>query len=457
MADEKGWKHYYMYTEFENNVTNLAENFMDVPHTVFVHKGWFRDRKKIPIDAVVEKTDTSVLVTYDQSADSIGFNSKIINPKGLPMRHSDNFYMPNNTLVDYIFGDYDRGFIITSTCTPVSESFTRVFTLITYKFGWMNPLASLWLPWYTRKVIEQDVDIMKIQGDNLKRFDEVSFESSPSDLMHLAIEQLREASASRNSEPQKTFKTDIRFSGMSHKLSHHFTSPARLEQEQLKRMYRLMEENYDCVSFAAFKKDLSGKDYVSLLVDENLQIQGFSTYALNPAGTGTENYNILFSGDTIINPEYWGSRILAKSWAEVVGTLLKKYPAKKLYWLLISKGHRTFMYLPVFFNEFVPHIDMEGKAHLTEIAARSATKMFGQSFKPKTGLIEFEKSHGQLKESLAHGTVEKQQHEWINFFVQQNPRFYEGVELVCLAEISEANMKPLGWRMIEQGMKQALF
>ena len=39
-----GWDCYYMETCFPNNVTNLVENFMDVPHTVFVHKGWFRER-----------------------------------------------------------------------------------------------------------------------------------------------------------------------------------------------------------------------------------------------------------------------------------------------------------------------------------------------------------------------------------------------------------------------------
>lgn len=211
MEGEKGWRHYYMYTEFENGVTNLVENFMDVPHTVFVHQGWFRDRKKIPIDALVEKTVSSVLVSYNQSADSIGFNSRLINPKGLPMRHSDNFYMPNNTLVDYIFGEYDRGFIISSTCTPVSKYFSRVFTLITYKFGWMNPLASLWLPWYTRKVIQQDVDIMNLQGENLKRFATNSFESTPSDQMHVAIEELRKAAALNQEKETKTFKSEIRF------------------------------------------------------------------------------------------------------------------------------------------------------------------------------------------------------------------------------------------------------
>ena len=32
----KGWHYYYMETDFENNVTELVENFKDVPHTGFV-------------------------------------------------------------------------------------------------------------------------------------------------------------------------------------------------------------------------------------------------------------------------------------------------------------------------------------------------------------------------------------------------------------------------------------
>ena len=38
-----GWGTYYMVTEFPNEVTHLVENFMDVPHTTFVHVGWFRN------------------------------------------------------------------------------------------------------------------------------------------------------------------------------------------------------------------------------------------------------------------------------------------------------------------------------------------------------------------------------------------------------------------------------
>lgn len=241
---------------------------------------------------------------------------------------------------------------------------------------------------------------------------------------------------------------------MNKTLVHQLKKPVEINEKERKRMFLLMDENYDCVDFSSFTKDLSVKDYASLLMDENEVIQGFSTYALNPAGTGDEGYNILFSGDTIINPSYWGSRIMAKSWSEVIGGLLNKYPEKKLYWLLISKGHRTFMYLPLYFNDFVPHPCMNGKEKLREIANKTAASMFGENYRPDAGVIRFKRSLGQLKKSLAHKTRQKQQNEWVNFFLQKNPDFTLGVELVCLAEISEANLKPVVWRMIRQGMQQ---
>ena len=196
---EKGWHSYYLTTYFENNVTDLVENFMDVPHTIFVHKGWFRDRKQIRIGANVERTSDSVLVSYDQSNDAIGFSNKLINPKNLPMKHTDNFYMPNNTRVDYIYGAEERGFIITSTCTPIAPFSTMVYTLISYKFGWMTLLAKMGLNSYTRKVISQDVWIMKLHGDNVKKLGQADYRSTQCDTMHLYIESLRKAAT--NGEP----------------------------------------------------------------------------------------------------------------------------------------------------------------------------------------------------------------------------------------------------------------
>jgi phenylpropionate dioxygenase-like ring-hydroxylating dioxygenase large terminal subunit len=188
---EPGYGAYYMETMFPNGVTQLVENFMDVPHTVFVHRGWFRSRKAQRVKTIVERTSDSVLVTYDQPEDTIGFAERILNPRRLPMVHTDKFYMPNNTRVDYIYGKNDRAFVITSTCTPSEPYLTRVFTLISYKLGMLNSLARYFLPFYTRRVIEQDVDIMTIQGRSLEHHGDEKFSSTPADTMHLYIESLR--------------------------------------------------------------------------------------------------------------------------------------------------------------------------------------------------------------------------------------------------------------------------
>jgi phenylpropionate dioxygenase-like ring-hydroxylating dioxygenase large terminal subunit len=189
-----GWRAYYMETVFDNGVTELAENFMDVPHTVFVHKGWFRTAapEKKPVRTRVERTADSVLVTYDQPNDEIGFTDRILNPKGEPMVHTDKFYMPNVTRVDYDWGG-TSGFVITSTITPEAPFRSRVFTLISYHLAWplIGRLGRLFLPWYTRRVIQQDVDIMAIHGANLQRHGARAFHDTDADLHHQWIELLR--------------------------------------------------------------------------------------------------------------------------------------------------------------------------------------------------------------------------------------------------------------------------
>ena len=196
--DAPGWGKYYMATEFANEVTHLVENFMDVPHTRFVHFGWFRKPSGKRVRVEVERTSDSVLVTYHLPGDQIGFAGRILNPDGSPAEHTDRFYMPNTTRVDYTFGP-KRGFTITSTCTPRGPFDTMVYTLISYKLGWLNALAPAWLPFYTRKVIRQDVDIMRLHGENLRRFGgETRFHSTPADLLHEFIESLRDHRASRD-------------------------------------------------------------------------------------------------------------------------------------------------------------------------------------------------------------------------------------------------------------------
>ncbi|MFT7624050.1 MAG: phenylpropionate dioxygenase-like ring-hydroxylating dioxygenase large terminal subunit, partial [Myxococcota bacterium] len=209
---EEGWGTYTMVTPFDNSVTNCVENFMDVPHTITVHRGWFRSDKKQAVRTTVERTPGSVLVTYHQDADSIGFSGRVFNPRNEPVTHTDQFTMPNITRVDYDFGT-SRSFIITSQCTPISPMKTLVYTAITYRLGnpIFNALGRMVLPPYTRKVIQQDVEIMANQGESLKRYGQ-DFSNAPVDVIHQWIQSLRDfARSGGQGEPPAPATAEVTF------------------------------------------------------------------------------------------------------------------------------------------------------------------------------------------------------------------------------------------------------
>ncbi len=191
-----GWTSYYMITRFPNGVTNLVENFMDVPHTAVVHRGWFRNPSQKQVPATVERVDGSVLVTYEQDQDQVEGLGKLFNPGGAPMVHTDKYYIPNVTRVDYSFGA--SGFVITSQCTPIAATDTLVYTAIAYRlpFGGLGAAVARAMrgvfQWYTTRVILQDVDIMRIQRDGLEGSPGGGvFVSTEADLLHADVEAYR--------------------------------------------------------------------------------------------------------------------------------------------------------------------------------------------------------------------------------------------------------------------------
>jgi phenylpropionate dioxygenase-like ring-hydroxylating dioxygenase large terminal subunit len=211
-ASDGGWRSYFMLTAFDGDVTDLVENFMDVPHTAFVHRGWFRRTAAAKrAEATVERTGEAVLVEYFQPDDSIGFSKWLLNPDGKAMTHTDRFFMPNLTRVDYMWGER-RGFVITSQITPLGPDRALVYTAITFRFGVFNPLARLLLPAYTRIVIDQDVAIMANQPANLRRYGGRRFHGTEADVIHRAIEALREHARTGGHGPApEPFSTRICF------------------------------------------------------------------------------------------------------------------------------------------------------------------------------------------------------------------------------------------------------
>ena len=229
-----------------------------------------------------------------------------------------------------------------------------------------------------------------------------------------------------------------------------------LQAEEVARMYALMRENYEGVSEGTFRDDLSRKQLVLVFRDAQEVIQGFTTLAMNPAGGGGKDYSIIFSGDTLISPAHWGTQEMIRGWCRALGSIMAGQPDTDWYWYLISKGHRTYMYLPLFLKEYHPSATENPPARLLEILDDCSRRMFGDRWHPEEGLIRFPEPAGTLKPELAEATFLKKHKPDVRFFLEKNPEFYKGDELACLASLALDNIHTRCLPLIREGMATPL-
>jgi len=198
---ESGWTTFFMRNRFQAGIESCLENFLDCPHTVFVHKGWFRNPDTRELKALVHSEEDEVRVEFQGEPITKSLVSRLFFPSGKELRHTDRFIMPNISRVDYDFGP-DRHFIIVSQCTPISEYETEVYTAITFRFGKIGGLVRWLLEPVCRKIIRQDVEVLRIQTKQIQRFGGARFSHVETDLLGLKIHSMRRR-ANQNQSPKE--------------------------------------------------------------------------------------------------------------------------------------------------------------------------------------------------------------------------------------------------------------
>ena len=210
-------------------------------------------------------------------------------------------------------------------------------------------------------------------------------------------------------------------------------------------MYDLLTRHFVGVDRAGFEKDLGEKNWV-LLIWKAAQLVGFSTLHVYEARDEGTTLSVVYSGDTIVAREAWGTPELARAWIGAVKSLRASAPEQKWYWLLLSSGFRTYRFLPVFWKNFCPRYDAAAPPDMARLLMRLAAARFGRRFDPGTGLVRLE--HPQLlRPELSGIPAGRMKDPHIAFFAAQNPRFEAGDELVCLTELSEENLTRAGRRI----------
>lgn len=216
-------------------------------------------------------------------------------------------------------------------------------------------------------------------------------------------------------------------------------------------MYKLYSTYYEGATETLFYKDLQSKHDVIILIDADNNLKGFTTIQIIETSFNGQKIQVIFSGDTIIHHEFWGGQTLPLAWCKYAGKKKAAQPDNPLYWLLITKGHRTYRFLPIFFKNFHPKRGVSISFY-QEVLDFLAAKKFKDVYDALSGTLRYSTSQGHLKPEWADAENYLNRHKEVEFFLLKNPDYAKGAELVCIAELCEDNLKSFALKGFKQGL-----
>jgi len=220
-----------------------------------------------------------------------------------------------------------------------------------------------------------------------------------------------------------------------------------ITEEIICEMFRVFRENFEGATRNIFERDLNNKNWIILLRDtQNNELEGFSTLALYESVHQNKLLSVVYSGDTIIRRQYWGTPELPRTWIHTVLEKSANLP-QPLYWLLLSSGYKTYRFLTVFYKEFFPRYGKPTPPEMQALMDHLATQRFGSDYHTEQGIVRFTNGATPLRTGIADVTDERLHDAHIAFYTARNPGHANGDELVCITQIHPDNFTPAGKRM----------
>jgi len=215
----------------------------------------------------------------------------------------------------------------------------------------------------------------------------------------------------------------------------------------LQSMFELMSQTYEGTSLEKIKSDLSNKDSILLLLDEQQHLQGFTTMQLFDFQFNNKHVKIIYSGDTVISEDFRGEMELMRAWWQFLCKIQQKNETVDIYWMLISKGWRTYKLLPIFFKKFYPNKKNETPADFQYFIDDLGAFKFPAEY--KNGLL-VPHSPDYLKNGKNDVPSHRGNDSDIQFFLEKNPHFYKGNELLCVTKLHPNNLTNIGLRILHR-------
>ncbi|HVT57025.1 MAG TPA: hypothetical protein VHR45_01380 [Thermoanaerobaculia bacterium] len=230
-----------------------------------------------------------------------------------------------------------------------------------------------------------------------------------------------------------------------------------------RRMEQLLAAHFEGVTHASFNRDLDEKNWVVLL-EEGGRLSGFTTLLTYESSVAGEPLAVVYSGDTIMERGAHGSAALPQAWIAAVRALHEgglggniggagaapSRPQRRLFWLLLTSGFRTYRFLPVFWRDFQPCPGTPPPPAARSLLDALARERLGSCYLPELGIARLAAPQ-LLARDLREVPAGKLADPYVALFLASNPGWESGDELVCLTEIAAHNLTAAGRRMWQRG------
>lgn len=215
----------------------------------------------------------------------------------------------------------------------------------------------------------------------------------------------------------------------------------RVSPKDILDMYGLFCQYYDNVDFNTFVRDMNKKQAVIMIREKKSRgMRGFSTITEVPLTFKNRKAIGVFSGDTIMHKDHWGSSALHRAFFLYIVNLLIRNPHRRIFWILISKGYKTYLLLANNWDNYYPRHDRPVQPEYEAIVESYCDQLWPGVYDKKTKTLNFGANYQCLKGEVTPITDHmRKKFPKIAYFEKCNPNWVDGVELPCVGEAKLSN------------------
>lgn len=220
---------------------------------------------------------------------------------------------------------------------------------------------------------------------------------------------------------------------------------------ELKQYFFIMNQGFLGLTWEQFLHDLRAKQKVMYLQDTDTNlIVGFGTLTNFSVQVSGNPVRLVFSGDTYVLPEHRNSFGMGIELLAYCLQTAKQFKDQPIYYLLMSKGWRTYKIMPTLFKDYYPHVSHDTPPEIIAIADAFGTLKYPQTYCSADQVIYNSRipQTQRLKPDSVDAQLPDDKHS--QFFARTNPHYLCGDELVCLAAITDDNLTRISQRLLKQ-------